>query len=136
LLQGESLPNRPLYWHYPHYGNQGGEPSSIIRSGDWKLIHYWEDGRHELYDLSVDVSERTDLSARYPALADSLHTELGRWLAQTGARMPEKDPLFRADSLQLVLEGYQSGTRLYWEEQRRQMLDSAWAPNADWWGSE
>ena len=42
LLQGKSIPERALYWHYPHYGNQGGEPSSIIRQGDWKLIHYYE----------------------------------------------------------------------------------------------
>ena len=32
LLKGGSLAPRPLFWHYPHYGNQGGEPSSIIRS--------------------------------------------------------------------------------------------------------
>ncbi|HMP31455.1 MAG TPA: sulfatase, partial [Saprospiraceae bacterium] len=37
------LKERSLYWHYPHYGNQGGDPSSIIRKGDWKLIHYYED---------------------------------------------------------------------------------------------
>src|SRR3546814_6806382 len=49
LLRGETLPERPLIWHYPHYGNQGGEPSSIIRLGDWKLIHYYEDDREELY---------------------------------------------------------------------------------------
>ena len=40
LLKGEAIDERPLFWHYPHYGNQGGEPSSIIREGDWKLIYY------------------------------------------------------------------------------------------------
>ena len=53
----------PLYWHYPHYGNQGGEPSSMIMEGDWKQIHYHEDGRNELYDLSSDPGERNDLLA-------------------------------------------------------------------------
>ena len=47
-----------LYWHYPHYGNQGGEPSSIIRRDDWKLIHYWEDGRDELYNLRTTPANR------------------------------------------------------------------------------
>jgi arylsulfatase A-like enzyme len=41
VLKGGTLPERPLIWHYPHYGNQGGEPSSIIRLGEWKLIHYY-----------------------------------------------------------------------------------------------
>ena len=44
LLKGGKIAKRPLYWHYPHYGNQGGEPSSIISQNDWKLIHYHEDG--------------------------------------------------------------------------------------------
>ena len=40
ILRGNKIQDRPLYWHYPHYGNQGGEPSSMIMEGDWKLIHY------------------------------------------------------------------------------------------------
>lgn len=38
LLRGGRLKDRSLYWHYPHYSNQGGEPGSAIRDGDWKLI--------------------------------------------------------------------------------------------------
>ena len=48
LLEGGDFRARPLFWHYPHYGNQGGEPSSIVMEGDWKLIRYPEDGREEL----------------------------------------------------------------------------------------
>ncbi|MEM1294977.1 MAG: sulfatase, partial [Verrucomicrobiota bacterium] len=51
VLKGEQIADRPLFWHYPHYGNQGGEPSSIMIQGDWKLISYFEDGRSELYHL-------------------------------------------------------------------------------------
>ena len=61
LLKGKELQDRPLYWHYPHYGNQGGEPSSIIMEGKWKLIHYHEDGRDELYDLNEDIGEQVNL---------------------------------------------------------------------------
>ena len=64
LLKGGSIPDRPLFWHYPHYGNQGGEPSSIITENDWKLIHYHEDGRDELYHLATDQEEQRDLAAR------------------------------------------------------------------------
>jgi hypothetical protein len=51
LLKGGQIPAQPLFWHYPHYGNQGGEPSSIIRQGNWKLIHYSEDGRDENHEI-------------------------------------------------------------------------------------
>ena len=136
LLKGGTLPPRPLYWHYPHYGNQGGEPSSMIRAGDWKLIHYWEDGRNELYDLAGDPGEGTNLAGHNPALTDSLFGELERWLSGNGARLPVRDPLFSADSLRQVLDAFQGRTRLYWEAQRMQMLDPAWSPDTDWWGSE
>ena len=64
-LRGECS-ERLLYWHYPHYGNQGGEPSSIIRDGDHKLIRYYEDGHEELYNVKEDISEANDLAAITP----------------------------------------------------------------------
>ena len=64
LLKGKTITERPLYWHYPHYGNQGGEPSSIIMEGDWKLIYYHEDDRYELYNLRNDIGEQNDLIAK------------------------------------------------------------------------
>ena len=35
LLKGKTIAERPLFWHYPHYSNQGGEPVSMILEGDW-----------------------------------------------------------------------------------------------------
>jgi arylsulfatase A-like enzyme len=87
LLKGGSLPPRPLFWHYPHYGNQGGEPSSIIRTGDWKLIHYWEDGRNELYNLPADIGEQHDLAATETKRAADLWSQLQTWLKSTGAKL-------------------------------------------------
>ena len=46
-------------------------PASAVRSGNWKLIHYYEDDRVELFDLANDRSERTDLAKTYPARAKS-----------------------------------------------------------------
>ena len=66
LVEGRNIGERALFWHYPHYGNQGGEPSSIIRKGEWKLIFYHESGKYELYNLSLDISETTPLNDRYP----------------------------------------------------------------------
>jgi arylsulfatase A-like enzyme len=66
LLKGGAIEGRPLFWHYPHYGNQGGEPSSIITEANWKLIYYHEDGRNELYNLAADPREQTDVAGSEP----------------------------------------------------------------------
>ncbi|MCK5945081.1 MAG: sulfatase-like hydrolase/transferase, partial [Planctomycetes bacterium] len=82
-LRGERMPERPLFWHYPHYGNQGGEPSSIITQDDWKLIYYHEDGRNELYHLREDPAEQDDLAKRHPRKAKALRARLDAWLKTT-----------------------------------------------------
>ena len=64
ILSGNKIQDRRLYWQYPHYGNQGGEPSSNIMESDWKLIHYHEDGRNELFNLGNDIGKQNDLFAK------------------------------------------------------------------------
>lgn len=92
LLAGKGLRPRPLFWHYPHYSNQGGEPSSAIRDGDWKLIEFYAGGRRELYNLRNDIAERRNLVQQQPAVARKLSLALHQWLRQTGARLPEPNP--------------------------------------------
>jgi len=92
LLKGESLPERPLYWHYPHYGNQGGAPGAAIRRGDWKLIEWFEDNRTELFNLKNDLSEQKDLAAQEPERVKQLHNELQAWQKQVGAKLPTPNP--------------------------------------------
>jgi arylsulfatase A-like enzyme len=94
LLQGKKLAERDLYWHYPHYGNQGGEPCAIVRSASWKLIHYFEDGRYELYDIEKDIGEQADQLDANPHVAAKLRAKLGAWLEETGALIPKKDERF------------------------------------------
>jgi len=78
-----------LYWHFPHYHGSGNRPSAAIRAGNWKLIHWFEDGSHELYDLAADPSETADLSFLRPDLADSLDRSLLQWLTSVDANMPK-----------------------------------------------
>lgn len=92
LLKGESLPERPLFWHYPHYGNQGGAPSAAIRRGDWKLIEWYEDRRVELFKLSTDLGEQTDLAVQEPRRATQLRDELHAWQKSVGAKLPTPNP--------------------------------------------
>lgn len=92
LLRGRSLRPRALFWHYPHYSNQGGEPGSAIREGDWKLIEFLRDGRKELYNLREDVSEMHNLVRKEPAVASRLAAKLNRWRTESGAQMPRRNP--------------------------------------------
>ena len=88
LFEGKPLPERALFWHYPHYGNQGGAPAAAIRRGDWKLIEWFEDGRAELFNLATDPGEKNDLAAKEPERVKSLRTELHAWQKDVGARFP------------------------------------------------
>ncbi|WP_206109253.1 sulfatase [Paenibacillus sp. HB172176] len=89
LLQGaEALERESIFWHYPHYGNQGGTPGSSIRMGDYKLIEFFEDGRLELYHLRDDISEEHNLAQREPQLAAKLHAALTKWREETEAILP------------------------------------------------
>lgn len=88
LLLERRAPERDLYWHYPHYGNQGGSPGSAVRRGDWKLIRFYEDGREELYNLADDVAELHDLASIHEETVNELSGALDTWLAQVNARMP------------------------------------------------
>lgn len=135
LQEGKTITPRALYWHYPHYGNQGGEPSSVIRDGDWKLIHYYEDDRKELYNLRIDPSETETLNAQYPEKVDYLSHKLAVWLADVDARYPVADPQY--DPVKETQYKYQQqvATKARLEKQRKDMLDHQYRPNADWWGS-
>ena len=81
-----------LFWHYPHYANQGGKPGGAIRAGDFKLIEFYETGRRELFDVKRDLSESRNLIAEKPLIADNLAKRLNDWRRKVGARMPTPNP--------------------------------------------
>jgi arylsulfatase A-like enzyme len=91
LLRGQSknLPREYLYWHFPHYSNQGGKPCGAIRWGDWKLIEHFEDGQLELYNLRQDLSETRNLAEQHADVRDKLHRELAAWRQRINAQMPK-----------------------------------------------
>jgi arylsulfatase A-like enzyme len=86
LLRGEKLAPRDLYWHYPHYSNQGGFPGGAIRSSDWKLIERFEDGAVSLYDIKKDPGEKTDLSTEESQRTREMREKLHAWYRETGAK--------------------------------------------------
>ena len=135
LLKGETLPERALIWHYPHYGNQGGEPSSIIRRGDWKLIHYYEDGRKELYNLAEDIGETNDLSTEYPDRVEKLGKELFDYLTQVGTNYPIPDPEWDEAKENELLHRTEFEKMPELERQRMNFLSEDFDPGNNWWGS-
>jgi arylsulfatase A-like enzyme len=86
LLRGQSIPDRDLFWHYPHYSNQGGYPAGTIRSGDWKLIENLEDGSVALYNLADDLAEKKNLATEQPERVAALRGKLHAWYRETGAK--------------------------------------------------
>jgi arylsulfatase A-like enzyme len=93
LLRGGAAPEREaIFWHYPHYGNQGGTPGASVRAGDYKLIEFYEDKHLELYNLREDVGEEHDLSQDERQRALLLKDMLDAWRAQVGAQIPLPNP--------------------------------------------
>lgn len=94
LLDGEPFERGPIFWHYPHYSNQGGTPGAAVRDGDWKLIWYFEDDHVELYDIRSDVGEEDDRAGDpgCEELRERLHGLLRDWQASVGALMPRPNP--------------------------------------------
>ncbi len=97
LEQSGELSARDLYWHYPHYSNQGGKPGGAIVSGDYKLIEFYEDGRRELFDLSQNASESKNLIEREPGRAAQLAGRLAAWLQSVNADMATPNPDYAPD---------------------------------------
>ncbi len=81
----------PIFWHFPHYGNQGGEPGCSIRDGDWKLIEFFG-GPVRLYNLAEDIGETRDLSEAEPERAERLLARLHAWQHEVGAILPQPNP--------------------------------------------
>jgi arylsulfatase A-like enzyme len=91
LLKGANSPDRDaIYWHYPHYSNQGGPPGSAMRLGDYKYIRNYADNSIELYDLKADPSEATNLTEKRPEVASEIARRMDRWLDDVKALIPRR----------------------------------------------
>jgi arylsulfatase A len=90
---------RSLYWHFPHYRRArpglSASPSSAVRAGDWKLLHFYETDHVELYDLAQDPGETRDLARQDPIRATALRAQLDAWRTEVDAQVPPPNPAFR-----------------------------------------
>ncbi len=86
IMQNESIPDRTLYWHYPHYMYSDG--AEVIRDGSYKYIEFYKDGRRELYNLTRDPGENNNLINQENEKADTMKSKLYKWLEEIDASMP------------------------------------------------
>jgi len=91
-LRGEPFERGPIYWHYPHYSNQGSTPAAAIREGDFKLIEFFEDNHVELFNLRDDIGETNNLADQMPQRAFAMQQQLEDWRVDVEALIPEPNP--------------------------------------------
>lgn len=127
---------RNLIWHYPHYGNQGGDPASIIRAGDWKLILFHEDMHTELYNLNKDPVESVDLSHTNHQISQELLANLMSYLESVNAVFPEPDPSYDPEKRKTFELSVREKLLPRLEAERKSMLSENYQPNENWWKSK
>ena len=89
--------DRAMYWHFPHYTNQGSRPAAAMLQGKWKLVETLDDGSIELFDLEKDVGEKTNLANQFSEQAKSMKDTLHQWQKNVGAQFGKANPLAKAD---------------------------------------
>ena len=128
-----ALKDRTLFWHYPHYGNQGGEPSSIIRKGNWKLISYYQDNTMELYNVADDIGEQTNVATEHPEITTQLRSDLDNWLRETEAAMPSNNPNFDPEALARMNVRTREKMLPNLEREHADVLKADYKPAKGWW---
>jgi len=85
----KKLDRDAIFFHYPHYAfHKENDMGSIIRQGDYKLIHKFEKNVFELYNLAEDISETKNLINSKPELASELKKKLSQWKKAVNAQNP------------------------------------------------
>ena len=98
LAQKDGL-NRPaIYWHYPHYHSSSIGPGGVVRSGDYKLIEWFDESicgpgnEFELYNLKEDIGEQNNLAKKMPERVENLKKMLSNWRSDVNAQMLTPNP--------------------------------------------
>jgi len=98
LKQTGGLNRKAIYWHYPHYHSAGIGPCGAIRSGNYKLIEWFDEticgtgNRFELYNLKEDIAEKNNLARQMPEKVEELSKSLATWRNDVNAQMLTPNP--------------------------------------------
>jgi uncharacterized sulfatase len=102
VILGQSTSSRsaPLFWRRPPdrkyaYG-AGPLPDLAMRAGEWKLLCEFDGSRPELYRLSNDPGEATNLAEQQPQLVQKMTQAVIAWNcsmpADHAAQLTAEDP--------------------------------------------
>jgi len=94
IFENAELPERPIYWHFPHHRKEGLSMGAAIREGDWKLIDEFETEKLYLFNLKDDLKEEHNLAGEFPEKRDELLSKLKQWQQKVDAEMPEANEEF------------------------------------------
>ena len=98
LLTGRGpAPQRSLFWHFPHYTNQGSRPSGAMRDDNWMLVEFYDDQTVELYDLSNDIRQTQNLASQQPDRVAGMREALAAWRKEVNAQENTPNPDFVPD---------------------------------------
>jgi arylsulfatase A-like enzyme len=87
-IQPANIQQDTIFWHYPHFSNQGSGPAGAVRCGDYKLIENYETHALELYNLKNDLGELHDLSKIEKKKTLEMYEMLDYWRKKNKAEMP------------------------------------------------
>jgi arylsulfatase A-like enzyme len=109
-LTGGAFTERPLFWHFPHYTNQGGRPTGAVRDGDWLLVEFYDEDKTELYNLADDARQQRDLATQQPERVAALKTALAQWRVANDAQINTTNPDFDEDEFRKLYVDTDAGT--------------------------
>ncbi len=88
-----AIEREAIYWHFPHYSNHAMQsPGGAVRSGDYKLLEYFENDTVQLFNLRHDIGEQSDLSQLEPTKVNELRRMLHAWRHTVSATMMDSNP--------------------------------------------
>ena len=104
-IQGGTLARDTIFTHFPHETPASGQhPGTSVRRGDWKLIRLFaqnDDGsdQFELFNLRDDLGETKSVAAEKPELVRELNSLITKFLADTEAVVPIRNPSYKPDEV-------------------------------------
>ncbi|MCA0932473.1 sulfatase [Lutimonas saemankumensis] len=92
IHESTPLDRDAVYWHYPHYHQEGGVPYSSIRYKDFKLIQNFENDTFELYNLQNDIGESVNVIKEFPEEFELMKDKLEAWRQDVKAQYVTPNP--------------------------------------------
>ena len=91
----------PIFYLFPGYMDSRAQPTVAaideIEGQRYKLLYFYEADDWELYNLSHDIGEKTNLIKTHTSIAASLSQKIHGWLSQKHSTWKPKYPLKKDD---------------------------------------